>query len=158
MVTLMVASLLVPVTTLPNAMLPGFTATGGIPVPLKAMFCGLFAALLVTVTAALKLPAVPGANATKTVQLEPAVRLEPQFVDSGKLEGLAPVTTMLVNVIVVVPVLVTVIGVFPLLVPKARLPKLIDVGARVRVGDPVLPQPGTLKLEIRVFQIVDVPV
>ena len=113
--------------------------------------------MLVTVTAALKLPAVLGAKLTKTVQLEPAVKLEEQFVDSGKLEMFAPVTAILEKVMVVVPVFVTVIGVFPLLVPKARLPKLIELGERVRVGA-VPPHPGILKLEIRVFQIVEVPV
>src|SRR5258708_11937830 len=154
----MVAALLVPVTTLPNAMLPGLTTTGGTPVPLSATFCGLPVALLVTVTEALKVAAALGAKATKIVQLEPAVRLDEQFVDSGKLDALAPVTPMLVKVIVVEPVLVTVIDLFPLLVPKACLPKLIDVGERVSVGDPVLPQLGTLNVEIRVFQMVEVPV
>lgn len=154
----MVAPLLVPVTTLPNAMLPGLTATGGTPVPLSGTFCGLPVALLVTVTAALKVPAAAGAKATKIVQLEPAVRFVEQFVLSGKLVLLAPVTAMLEKVIVLDPVLVTVIDLFPLLVPKACLPKPIDAGDRVSVGDPALPQPGTLKVEIRVFQIVDVPV
>src|SRR5438270_10764132 len=112
----MVAPLLVPVTTLPNAILPGFTATGGTPVPLSATFCGLPVALLVTVTAAVNVPAVSGAKTTKIVQLEPAVRLAPQFVLSGKLVLLAPVTAMLVKVIVVEPVLVTRIDLFALLV------------------------------------------
>jgi len=115
-------------------------------------------AVLVTVTAAVNVLAASGAKATKIVQLEPAIRLAPQFVLSGKLVLLAPVTAMLVKVIVVEPVLVTVIDLFPLLVPKACLPKSNDVGERVSVGDPVLPHPGTLKLEIRVFQMVEVPV
>src|SRR5438445_3986466 len=154
----MVAALLVPVTTLPNAMLPGLTATGGTPVPVSATFCGLPVASLATVTAAVNVPAAPGAKATKIVQPEPAVRLVPQFVLSGKLVLLAPVTAMLVKVIVVEPVLLTMIDLFALLVPKACLPKSIDVGESVSISAPVLPHPGTLKLETRVFQMVEVPV
>jgi len=103
-------------------------------------------------------PATLGTKATKIVQLEPPVRLEAQLLVSAKLLLLAPVSAILVKVIVLDPVLVTVIDLFPLLVPKACLPKSIDVGERVSVGDPVLPHPGTLKVEIRVFQMVDVPV
>src|SRR5258708_33003845 len=115
----MVAALLVPVTTLPNAMLPGLTATGGTPVPLSATFCGLPVALLVTVTAAVNVLAASGAKATKIVQLEPAVRLSPQFVLSGKLILLAPVTAILVKVIGSEPVTVTVIDFVPLRARKA---------------------------------------
>ena len=113
------AVLLLPVRTKPNAMLERERVTGAIPVPERLMLIGLPEALLVTVTAALKLPLAVGAKLTLMVQLLPAAMLKGQLFDSGNAKVLFPVTTILEIATADAPVFVTVTGTAAVLVPKA---------------------------------------
>jgi len=113
------AVLLLPVRTKPNVMLEAERVTGAIPVPETLMLMGLPEALLVTTTAALKLPLAVGAKLTLMVHLLPTARLEGQLFDSGNAKALLPVTTILEIATAEPPVFVTVIGSAAVLVPKA---------------------------------------
>lgn len=51
-----------------------------VPEPVRAAFCGLLAALSVTVTLAARLPVAVGLNVTLTVQFALAATLEPHVL------------------------------------------------------------------------------
>ena len=75
------AALVLPTGTLPKLRLVGDRdTTGAVPTPVSDTVCGLPAALSVIVRVPLIVPDEAGENVTETVQLDPAVRLEPQVL------------------------------------------------------------------------------
>jgi hypothetical protein len=66
------AALVVPTSSLVNVKLVGETVTGAVPVPVRAIDCGLLEALSVTVSDAVALPKADGVNVTVILQLFPA--------------------------------------------------------------------------------------
>ena len=68
---------MVPIATVPKFRLEG-VSFAVVPIPLRATFCGLPAALSETVKAADRRPAAPGLNLTEIVQLYPADKELPQ--------------------------------------------------------------------------------
>jgi hypothetical protein len=120
-VRVMVCELLVPVATLPNAVLVGDAANCAcVPVPLKEIVVGEFGALLTIEMVPLALPADVGANFALNVVLSPAPNV------SGVLNPLmlrpVPDTVALDIVTLAVPELVNVMDCVPLL-PTATDPK-----------------------------------
>jgi hypothetical protein len=64
------AALVVPIARQPNARLVGVNVTAGaVPVPVSAIVCGLFGALSVIETAAVRVPAAVGLKITEIVQV-----------------------------------------------------------------------------------------
>ena len=89
--------LVVPIRFLPKFRLEVDKVTiGANPVPVSPAVCGLFEALSVTVSEAVRLPVAVGVKVTLIVQLAPAARLLPQLLVWPKSPLLAPVTAMLV--------------------------------------------------------------
>jgi hypothetical protein len=66
------AALVEPTRVLANVRLVGVTVTGAIPIPLRAIDCGLEEELLVTVSVAMRLPKAEGVRVTRILQLDPA--------------------------------------------------------------------------------------
>jgi hypothetical protein len=97
-------------------------------------FCGLPAALSVSVRLAVRVPESSELNFTVTVQLLPAARDEPQELVAEKSSlSLAFVTAILVKVTVAVPTLVTVtvaVAVFP----DDTVPKFTLLGEILSAG------------------------
>lgn len=99
--------------------------------------CGLFAALSVTLTAALRVAATAGVNVTLIVQLAPAARVfEPvgQVFVCAKLAEFAPVIVMPLMLSAALPLLVRVMLFAGLVLPTLTLPKLRLVGLSVTAG------------------------
>ncbi len=90
-----------------------------VPVPLRATFCGLPAALSVIRSAAVRVPGAVGLNRTLILQLAPTAREVPQPVFSEKLLALVPVMAMLLIVNLAVPVFLSVTVLAALVVPIA---------------------------------------
>ena len=89
--------LVVPIRTLPKFRLEVDKVTiGAAPVPVSPAVCGLFVALSVTASDAVRLPVAVGVKVTLMVQLAPAARLVPQLFVWPKSPLLAPVTAILV--------------------------------------------------------------
>ena len=84
------------------------------------------------------------------VQEEFAATVDPQLLVCRKSPGLLPPPKMLLIVRAVFPPLVSTTGCGLLVVPWASDPKFSEVGETLTVD---VPQPGTAKFEIRVFQI-----
>ena len=81
-----------------------------VPVPLKLTVCGLFAALSLIESVAVRLPVADGVNVTLTVQVPLGVSVAPAQVSALLAKSLAfePVSPMLVMARFAVPLLVTV--------------------------------------------------
>jgi hypothetical protein len=71
------ARLLVPMSTVPKFRLVG-ESFAVVPIPVRLTFCGLPAALSVTLSAAVRVPLAVGPNVTLIVQLPPAANELPQ--------------------------------------------------------------------------------
>jgi hypothetical protein len=125
--------LVVPTVTLPKLRLVG-VSSAVVPVPLSGTCCGVPAALSVTVRFALRAPVVDGLNVRLIVQLAAAARELVQVVAvSGKSAASAPVTAMLLIVIVVVPMLVSVTFLTGLVKPTASVPNPSGAGTSLAV-------------------------
>src|SRR4030088_231447 len=145
---------LVPITTFPKLRLVDDNVTGAIPVPFTLMVCGLLLASSVTLSVARRDPIAPGVKGTVIVQFAPAARLAPQLLVSAKSELLTPEKPMLLMLSVTFWPLVNVAVCGVLILPSATEPK-----ARPEAGRSVVaPQPGSLKLEIRVLHRCCVPI
>jgi hypothetical protein len=125
-VSVTVCELLVPVVTLPNAVLAGVAASCGcVPVPLKLIVVGELGALLTIEMLPLALPADVGANLALNVVLSPAPNVTGVVIPVVLKP--APVTVTAEIVTVAVPPFVRVM-VCELLVPVATLPNAVLVG------------------------------
>lgn len=108
------AGLVVPTFWLPKLRLLGLKVTAGagvVPVPLRVTDCGLFGALSLIVTLALRAPLAPGVKVTLIVQLLPAVNvlgLIGHVLVCAKSPALVPATLIVVIVRSAVPLLVSV--------------------------------------------------
>jgi len=71
------AALVVPMATVPILRLVG-ESFAVVPIPLRVTFCGLPAALSVTLSAAVRVPDAVGLNVTLMLQLAPAASELPQ--------------------------------------------------------------------------------
>jgi hypothetical protein len=83
----------VPISLLANVRLVGETVTGAIPMPDRAIDCGLVDALLVTVSDDIRFPRAEGVNVTVMLQLNPApsvLGLIGQFPPEAKSPGAFP--------------------------------------------------------------------
>lgn len=121
-------------------------ATGAVPVPVSATVCGLFVALSVKVSVALRAPAVVGVNVTVTVHVPftPSVAGEIGQGSLGvaKSPGLVPVIRILVMVSDDVPPFVRVTLCAVLVDPTACEPNVMLVVERPT--DPNAPIPVKL--------------
>ena len=116
--------------TLPLDVLP--------PVPDSATVCGLFEAVSETVRVAARVPVVLGLNATDTLQLADAARLDPQvLLVIVKSPGLVPVTATLLMVIDEVVPFFRVAVCAVLVEPTLTVPNEKDVG--LMLTEAVLP-------------------
>jgi hypothetical protein len=122
------AAALSPTFTLPKAKLAADKLTAGttIPVPVRAIACGLSGASSATLTLALRAPVAVGLNRTPKKQELPALMLLAANEHAGeplagaantKSPGLVPVKVMLVTLIVEEPLLVSCTSVVALVVP-----------------------------------------
>jgi hypothetical protein len=100
-----------------------------VPVPVSDIVCGLFGALSVRVSAPVRVPAAVGVNFTLIVQLAPAATVLPQVPTPANPKS--PLM-LVVKVTVVVVLLVAVTNCPALLVPTAWLPKVNEVGDRLK--------------------------
>src|SRR5271155_2599569 len=92
--------------------------------------CGLLAALSVRVSVPVAAPSAVGVNVTLTLQVLPAVKVEPQVLaEMAK----APLGAMLLMVNATVPVFFKVTVLALLVSLTACLPKLREVGVKVTV-------------------------
>jgi hypothetical protein len=105
------------------------------PSPERAIVCGLFAALLVTVTCPLRFPVAAGENRTVIVQLAPLAKFPGQLFVCEKSPLAA--TTMFVRLPLPVFVSVEVAG--PLVVPTSWFAKVTVAGVSVAGGGVPLP-------------------
>jgi hypothetical protein len=134
--------LVVLITWVAKVRLVGESDTAGVPptpVPVSVTCCGLFAALSVSVTVPLKVPALGGVKVTEMVQFVPASTLDPQVLAWAKLV----LATMLVIVSVALPVLVRVTVCAALVVPTLTLLKVKLAGESWTAGA-VVPMPVRL--------------
>jgi hypothetical protein len=100
-----------------------------VPVPANDIICGLLGALSVRVRVPARAPAAVGVNFTLMVQLDPTAIELPQVPTPAKPKS--PVKAAL-NATVAVLLFVAVMNCAALLVPTVWLPKLNDVGERVK--------------------------
>jgi hypothetical protein len=102
-------AVVVPTATLPKLREDGFSVTvGGTPTPVRLTVCGLFAALSVRTSDAVRVPPVVGAKVTLIVQVAEAATVPRQLVVCEKSLGFAPPTGTLVTVSGPGPLLVSV--------------------------------------------------
>jgi hypothetical protein len=114
-------------------------------VPVKATVVGLFVALLVTTTEAVRAPAADGLKVIVTWQLAPTARLLGQLSLVGvKSPLLVPVIVPLASVSAAAPLLVNVSVSGALVVPTAWFPNDSGLGVIVRTGPPATPDPVRL--------------
>jgi hypothetical protein len=119
--------------------------TAGVtPVPVRATFCGLPAALSVILTLADRVPAAVGLNVTLMEQFAPAATLPPHVLVCAKSPAFAPAIEMLAIVSVAVPVLDRFTICTPLVVPTFWLPKLMLFPPNVTLGATPVPLSATL--------------
>jgi hypothetical protein len=117
---------------------------GALPVPLSAIPCGLFAALSVIDTLAVRLPPPVGENVTDTVQLAPTASVEGlsgQFEVCAKSPALVPVIPIAVIANAALPEFVTVALCDALLVPSDCEPNTRLAGLTVTAGAGATPVP-----------------
>lgn len=100
-----------------------------VPVPANDITCGLLGALSVSVRVPVRAPVAVGVNFTLMVQLDPTAMELPQVPVPAKLKS--PVKAAL-NATVAVLLFVAVMNCAALLVPTVWLPKLNDVGDRLK--------------------------
>jgi hypothetical protein len=99
----------VPLSCEPKARLDGDTVTAGaVPVPPRLTDCGLFPALSVICTLAVRLPVAVGEKVTDIVQLALMARLAGQLLVWAKSPALVPPTAIPLIDSAAVPVLVNV--------------------------------------------------
>jgi len=107
----------------PNPTEPKFKLVGAsfavVPIPLSVTFCGLPAALLLTLNAAVRVPDAAGLKVTLIVQLAPAAKEVPQVWVCTKSAALLPIMAMLLILKLTVPVFLSVAVLGALLVPIA---------------------------------------
>jgi hypothetical protein len=121
--------LVVPTVRLVNVSLLVDKVTALMPVPTRAMVCGLLLALSVMVTAPLYAPVAVGLKVTEMVHLAPAETELPQVLVSMKFA----LATMLVIDSATLPVLVNVTFLMAPVDPFTTLPKLRVVGESATV-------------------------
>jgi hypothetical protein len=114
-----------PVSTPPETRQP---KCGDAPVPDSVTFCGLPAALSLTLSAAVRVPVIVGWKVILIVQLAPATSELPQVCVCPKSPALVPVIAMPVMLKVVVPTFVSVTVMAALVVPTVTDPKFKLVG------------------------------
>ena len=107
------------------------------PVPERVAVCGLFVALSVSVSDALRAPAALGVNVTLMAQVAPAATLAPQVFVCAKSVALVPVKPTVVMLNAVLCELVSVTAWAALVVPTFWLPKVSEVGERLGGAVPV---------------------
>jgi len=128
---------------LPKGTDEGVSVTAGaVPVPDRLAVCGLFEALSVTVSVALRAPVAAGVKVTLMVQLELAASELPQLFVCAKSALLVPVKAILEIVSPELVELESVRACDALVVPTCRLPKEMDDGVRDTVA--VVPMPVRL--------------
>jgi hypothetical protein len=147
------AGLDVPRATVPKLRLVG-ESFAVVPIPIRLTFCGLPAALSVTLRAAVRVPLAVGLNVILMLQLAPVANELPQVWVCAKSPALVPVIAIPLIVKVVVPILVSVTGFAGLDVPRATVPKLRLVGESFAVVPiPVRPTfcglPAALSVTLR---------
>lgn len=151
----LVTVIFLPALVVPTVTVPKFVDVGvseiETPVPVNGTFWGLLLASSVKVRFPVLDPGAVGENVTVTVQLALASTVEPQVL---VLIWKSPLVVMLLIFSVPVPVFVRV-TILPLVVlPITVAPNFNDVGDRLTIGvPPPPPQPGNLKLAMRVFQL-----
>src|SRR5256712_3397797 len=121
------AGLVVPMATVPKLRLVG-ESFAVVPIPLTGTFCGLPAALSVTLSAALRVPLAVGLKVTLIVQLAPAANELPHVWVWAKSPALVPVIATPLMLREVVPTFVIVAVFAALVVPMATVPKFKLVG------------------------------
>src|SRR2546430_530953 len=114
---------------------------GVCPVPLKAMLCGLSAALSVMVTLALREPLAEGEKVTVMVQVPLAATLLGQLLVWAKSLAFVPDRAILLMLRDSVPLFVRVTVCAVLVVFTFWLPKLKLVGLKFTAGDGLKPVP-----------------
>ena len=103
------AEVVLPTDTLPKERLLGETpATAVVPVPERLMVCGLPVALSATLTIAERMPDAVGLKVMLIVQVDPALKLDPQVLVCTKSLRFTPETAILVTLNVALPELVKV--------------------------------------------------
>ena len=102
------------------------------PVPVRPMVCGLFCALLVTVSVPERLPEAVGVKVTATVQADPGERVDGQLLVCAKSPVACNVPTLKGRL----PVLETVTVCGALEVPSGRLENVKLAGATLAPGVP----------------------
>ena len=115
-----------------------------LPVPLRATDCGLFPALSLMLTLALRVPVVVGVKVTLMLQEAPAVSvlgLMGQVLVWAKSPALVPPRLIVEIVRSALPLLVRVTVCAALVVPTFWLPKLRLLGLRLTAGAGVTPVP-----------------
>lgn len=111
----------------------GVSVAGARPVPDKVTFCGVFAALSLTLSVALSAPTMLGVKVTLIVHFAPGARLAGQWLVGAKSAAFVPVnvTLGLDMIRFPVPVLVRVIFFAALGVLKTSFPNDREVGESV---------------------------
>src|SRR5579859_1705224 len=110
--------------------------TGARPVPETRTFCGLPAALSVTVTFAVRAPITVGTNTTLIVQFAPAATDVPQLLVCVKSAAFGCVIVMVPIFNVALPVLVSVNAIGALACPTTVLGKVRLVGEKLTTACP----------------------
>jgi hypothetical protein len=115
------------------------------PVPDSGTFCGLLLALSVKLSVALRVPVPPGVKVTKTVQLDPAVRLAAQllvFVKSAAFVPEIPIPLMEIDDVIPFVSFTD----FPTLVePTVTFPNAMEVGLTENVAAVPSPVRATVR-------------
>ena len=118
----------------------GFRDTDGAavacPVPLRATFCGLFAALSVIATLALRVPTAVGVKVTLMVQEAFRPKVTGQLFVSEKSPAFAPLRAMLLMFSVALPAFVRITLCAALVVPTTAALKFRLFGLKLASGMP----------------------
>ena len=118
----------------PGAVVPA----GVVPVPVSAAFCGLFAALSVTTSEAVRLPAWDGVKTIDMVQLPPGPRVRPEQPSPTTVKSSVFGTAALLMNSDPLPVFVTVTDCAALRVPVSCEAKVSAPGASETAGADVV--------------------
>src|SRR5919197_6248286 len=107
---------------------------GVVPVPVRGALCGLFGALSVTTSAAVRVPTFWGLKAIDIVQLVPTASVSPEQPSPTTVKSSVFGTAALLMKSDAVPVFVTETSCGALLVPMFWEPNVSDVGDRETAG------------------------
>src|SRR5579863_3744149 len=134
--------------TAPKARFVEESVTGALPVPERAMTCGLLGAVSETLRVAVRVPIADGSKEMLMVQEAPAARLDPQLFDCLKSPGSAPPPNTLLMVIAVERPLYKVTCCGPLTDATGCAAKVRGAGETVTAA-----HEGRLKFEMRVCHV-----